>query len=80
MPDERLKFPGRLQCFPRFCFKCFIWSDDVFSGWIKYWKETVFYHFNYLKKSITTDLTWVLHRMQKYLLEINVQTPDFIGQ
>ena len=33
-----------------------------------------------MKEAILTDLTWVLHRMQKYLLEINIQTPDFIGQ
>ena len=79
MPDERLNFLGRLQLFPCFCFECFIWSDGVFSGWVKYWKETVFLSFCYLKEPITTDLTWVLHRMQKYFLGINVQTPDFIG-
>ena len=33
-----------------------------------------------MKEAILTDLTWVLHRMQKYLLGINIQTTDFIGQ
>jgi len=47
MPDERLKFPRRLQFFSRFGFKCFIWNNDIFSVGLNIGRK-LFLSFNYL--------------------------------